>query len=684
MTTSIPPVSIASLFGRRRHRLELSSEGLRIQDERETLITWADLARQVRLERGWLFRRLELADSQRSLGWLPRWRRTFWRTFCHQLQTHRRPLLQAELQRIEAELRRIYPRQSRWQALGRHALALLDRFQEPQTSTDPLLQRLSLIARGDPSLLARYREHFVDDQRRRHRRLFDAVESQALTEAQQRACIIDDDRNLVLAGAGSGKTSTLIARTAYLVASGQSRPEEILLLAYGRDAAREMRERLQQRLGIDVTATTFHALGQRIISAADGQRPSISALASEGRALDRWVAAQLESMLDDPQFRRDLADYCLHFRRPAVDLSGGDGRESLRSLLSQTRVLDSLGSLLAQALRRYRAAALDEGALESRIANSPAPEHARATLKLLQPLLERYRRELAERGEIDFDDMIRRAREQLLVGRFRSPWRFILVDEFQDLSAPRAALIQALLGAVPDASLFAVGDDWQSIYRFGGSDLRLTTRFDECFAPASISALDRTFRFNDRIHAVASRFILRNPSQLPKTLETQTRSDAHAVTLIGHSRGDEDAVLLPLLADIAAARPQGGRVLLLARHRFRLPEGDRLAVLARSCSPLQLEAQTCHAAKGREADVVILLGLDQGTWGFPQGQTEHPLLEALLAPSDRFEHAEERRLFYVALTRARARVYLLCDRVAPSVFARELLEGDYPVARQGL
>ncbi|WP_188857806.1 UvrD-helicase domain-containing protein [Marinobacterium nitratireducens] len=682
MTTSKPTARISSLFGRRR--LELCSDGLRILDADSRLISWTELARQAQLEPGLLFRHLRLTGGDTRLNWLPRWRRRFWRLYRQQLQLHCRPLMERELQHIESELQRVYPRQSRWRALSGRAQQVLQRFHDLPFDDDPLLRRLRLVAAADEGLLARYREHFVEQRQNQFRDIFEKVERQPLTEAQQRACIVDDDRNLVLAGAGSGKTSTLIARTAYLVASGQARPDEILLLAYGREAAREMRERLQQRLGIDVPATTFHALGQRIIKTVDGERPAISNLASEGRALDRWVAAQLETLLVDPGFCRDLAHYCKHFRRPAVDLDGVEEPEALRALLSKTRVLDSLAVLLTQALRRYRTAALDRAALEARLAQSPQPDHARATMALLEPLLERYSDALAASGEIDFDDMIRLACQALVQGRFRPRWRFILVDEFQDLSAPRADLIRALLGAVPDASLFAVGDDWQSIYRFSGSDLRLTTDFAACFGPATLSALDLTFRFNDRINEVASGFVLRNPSQLPKTLATLRHSDAPAVTLVGHVRGEEDAALTGLLGALAREAAPQSRVLLLSRHRFRLPEADRLAMLARSCSGLQLEAQTCHGAKGREADYVILLGLDQGTWGFPQAQSEQPLLEALLAPADRFEHAEERRLFYVALTRARSHVYLLCDRAAPSVFARELLEQGYPVNREGL
>lgn len=669
----------AGLFGPGRARIELSDEGIRLQEPDAALIDWAEIAREARVEGGWLFRRLVL-PGDRVLSWLPRWRQRFWHHFFERVQAHRRPLLEAELRRIESELRRVYPRHSRWQGLSLHARSVLTAFDGmAPDQDDPLLTRLVRIAEGDEALLARYREHFIAQQRRRYQTLFAAVERRPLTDAQQRAAIIDDDRNLVLAGAGTGKTSTLIARTAYLFASGQARPDEILLLAYGRDAAREMRERLGDRLGIDVAATTFHALCLRIITAVDGERPKVSALAAEGRALERWTAAQLEALLADGAYREALVQYCRDYRQPSLDLSAQADPQALRGALSRAGILDGLVRLLSQALRRYRAAGIETGTLERRLQGGEDPNCARATFTLLEPMLERYRQTLKSSGETDFDEMIERARQHLTQGRFRPGWRFILVDEFQDLSAPRGGLIQALLAAVPDASLFAVGDDWQSIYRFNGSDLRLTTDFTGCFGHASISALDRTFRFNNRIHEVAAGFVQRNPAQLPKSLETETRSAEPSVVLVRQNRGEEGAALERVLAAICQRAPEGASVLLLARHRFRLPDEGRLAMLARACPSLQLEAQTCHAAKGREADFVLLLGLDSGTWGFPQQQAGQPLLEALLPPREAFAHAEERRLFYVALTRARRRVYLICDRNAPSPFATELLADGYPV-----
>jgi DNA helicase-4 len=183
---------------------------------------------------------------------------------------------------------------------------------------------------------------------------------------------------------------------------------------------------------------------------------------------------------------------------------------------------------------------------------------------------------------MDFDDMIRLAIEHVVSGCFISPWRQILVDEFQDISEPRARLLRLLRDQHPESALFCVGDDWQAIYRFTGADLRLTTEFADYFGPAASTALDKTFRFNNAIGEVANRFVQANPAQLRKPLASLLQVDEARVTL--HwldntaGRGVEPAATLEtLLSQMArSATTPPTSVLLLARFRFSLPDAAQL------------------------------------------------------------------------------------------------------------
>ena len=148
---------------------------------------------------------------------------------------------------------------------------------------------------------------------------------------------------------------------------------------------------------------------------------------------------------------------------------------------------------------------------------------ATAFAELFQFFFERYQSELDSKKprEIDFNDMISSATQYVQTGRFAVPWKYIIVDEFQDISVGRYLLLEAMLKGREDLQFFAVGDDWQSIYRFAGSDISIMSRFREFFGRATIVKLDRTFRFNDRIASVSSEFIQKNPKQIRKTLDTQ-------------------------------------------------------------------------------------------------------------------------------------------------------------------
>jgi DNA helicase-4 len=298
-------------------------------------------------------------------------------------------------------------------------------------------------------------------------------------------------------------------------------------------------------------------------------------------------------------------------------------------------------------------------------------------LAIFEAIFEAYQRRLGAR--IDFEDMITRATDHVEAGRFSSPYRHILVDEVQDLSAGRAALLLALKAQHPDARIFAVGDDWQSIYRFTGADLHFMRNFGALFGGTfagstglhSTVDLGRTFRSVDKIALPARSFVLKNPAQIPKRMVPAGTVDGPAIRIVDATPSEAGAVLKSLLQDIARSTAGKTSVLLLGRYHFVCP--DTLADLARSHSNVSLRFMTVHASKGLEADHVIVLGARAGRLGFPSEIMDDPLLELVLPEPEPFDHAEERRLFYVALTRARTSVAILTDRNRPSAFVRELL-----------
>lgn len=660
-------------------------------------------------------------------------------------------------------------------------------------------------------------KNFIAKQLLKYDTFFNQIEANPLTQQQRKACIIDEKYNLVLAGAGTGKTSTMVGRAGYLIQSGLAKPEDILMLAYAKKAAEEMDERIRQKLSIqNLTVKTFHSLGLEIIGKVEGNKPSIHEMATDEKVRTKFIDNQFEQLRknadyqsllihyfanliypfksqfefknlneytayilendirtlqgeqvksyeeceianflyrqgvkyqyeakykidtrtpDFKQYQPDfyLPDYDIYIEHFAVDqqdrtppfidqskyLAGMRWKRELHkknqstlletysyykqqavltekleskllaagvtfSPLPANQLLEKLNSqgqvsefskLIAAILALFKSAGLSLQELSTKFANGENNARAQATIQLFEPIYDAYQYELKSTNSIDFDDMIARAIEYIESNRYQSPYLYILVDEFQDISVSRARLLKALMAQQANASLFCVGDDWQAIYRFTGSDVSLTKDFEAHFGYTATSILDKTFRFNNKIGEVAARFITENPSQIQKLIQSNTQVSTSAVSLIKTS--NNEIGLDAALNAISKKTSKTASVLLLGRFSFNVPKN--ISTLKKQYANLNITFMTAHGSKGKEADYVIVLGLIKGKHGFPSEKITNPLLELLQPKSENFKNAEERRLFYVALTRARHHVYLMTDASKPSSFVVELIENDYPI-----
>jgi DNA helicase-4 len=274
--------------------------------------------------------------------------------------------------------------------------------------------------------------------------------------------------------------------------------------------------------------------------------------------------------------------------------------------------------------------------------------------------------------------MISHATQLVQSGQFKSPYGYICVDEFQDISVGRAKLLQALQAARKDAQVFSVGDDWQSIFRFAGSDIGVMQDFVKYFGTAERVDLKTTYRCSAEIAKVSADFICKNQLQLKKDVKA-IFSTRNAGILIGVQTQDKESLLSEALRIIDEDETSDHRktVFLLGRYKHERPK--YFLKLCRDFPSLNIKFYTIHGAKGLECDYVIVLSMVSGRLGFPSEREDDPVLSMVLAKPDDFPNAEERRLFYVALTRARKRTVLLTDLSYPSTFIRELITGAYEV-----
>jgi len=495
---------------------------------------------------------------------------------------------------------------------------------------------------------------------------FQQVESSPLNPSQARAVVNGEESVLVLAGAGSGKTSVLVARAGWLMARGEASADQILLLAFGRKAAQEMDERIRERLHTDdIAARTFHALALHIIQQGSKKAPQISKLESDAAArhallIAEWRKQCKEKKAQAKGWRQWLSD----------ELEWDVAEENYWQD-------EKLARRLAPRLERWLGIIRAHGGSQADMIAS-VPDEVRdlfqKRIKLMAPLVKAWKSALKAEGAVDFAGLIHQAVNVLDTGRFVSPWKHILVDEFQDISPQRATLLAALRRQNSHTALYAVGDDWQAIYRFSGAELLLTTSFTHYFGEGDQCALDTTYRFNERIGQIANSFVQQNPYQLAKPLNSLKPGDKKAVTLL------PDEQLEALLDKMSGYVSIDERILVLARYHHLRP--DILEKAATRWPKLNIDFMTIHASKGQQADYVIVVGLQDGKEGFPAPARESVIEQGLLPQPEEYPDAEERRLLYVALTRARHRVWLLYSKPNPSRFVPILEALGVPVAKK--
>lgn len=687
---------------------------------------------------------------------------------------------------------------------------------------------------------------FVKDelQDERWSQFFHRVERNKLSDEQAIAIITHEDANLLIAAAGSGKTSTLVAKAGYAVAKGYVEPNEILALAFNEKAAAEIKARIKERLNIRVEARTFHSHGNQVVEQATGARlkPNLTmrfdltnamaevvqrdrAFAMEllffkavhwerepdqqfasaeeyeqyirsvgrqesrdGRGKETWGLKSLrgeavrsyeelsianwlfvngvdygyEEFYEhdvnslgwekyQPDFMYVRSDgsrlYHEHFaltsdqtspfgkryiqgvndkrnlhvrfgttliETTSAQFASGTVFDDLKRALAQFGIITNpispqelhkvlhdrndrdLVELMVAVISHSKEANLGENELRASAAGQANAVRAQAFINLLLPVWREYEACLKKKGQLDFADMIGRATKLIREGKYQSQAKLILVDEFQDISQGRAEFVQALLDLHDDAVLFAVGDDWQAINRFAGSDLSIMREFESRFGKSELLKLTQTFRSNQGITNVASKFVMRNPLQFEKTVTSRDKTGKGVVRIVEHRDKDLLVIMeakLDEIAELAVVSYRQVNVMIIGRYQYdtagqvslkqvvawnakyagKITIATRFDAKKKSCKPLD----SIHKAKGLEADFVLVYGLQSERNAFPYERTDDPILKIVQPAKESYEFAEERRLFYVALTRAREQVILFVPESRPSRFALELLDDAY-------
>jgi len=421
------------------------------------------------------------------------------------------------------------------------------------------------------------------------------------------------------------------------------------------------------------------ALGQ------DGKPPPEFAGYAEGMAWKRRVHAQhgttlVESTWADVMFGDGLTKLKDELTRLGLTFDWNPDRPIHNGQAKPMKHGD-LARLVRTFMTHVKSNSWTAEDLERRLAADLARLNGFRTRLFLQvywPIHAEWERRLAADRSVDFEDMLVQAAGHLEAGTSDAGYDLIMVDEFQDASRARARLVRSLV-KTPGRFLMAVGDDWQSINRFAGADLSVMTDFEALFGRGHQLALTTTFRCTQTICDVARTFVSKNPNQFSKPMRSAHQDPGPPVTVI--QADDPAGALASYLDDLSTAVSGGsvpngrdGTVSVDVLGRY----GSERDVLPRHLPVnLHVRFRTVHGSKGLEADYIVIPGMTTGTYGFPSTIADDPVLDLAMPAPETFPHAEERRLFYVALTRARRAVLLITHPRRMSPFVIELLKDPH-------
>ncbi len=322
-----------------------------------------------------------------------------------------------------------------------------------------------------------------------------------------------------------------------------------------------------------------------------------------------------------------------------------------------------------------------------------------------------YQKKLKEFNYIDFQDMINNSAQIIKnkkLAKEKIDFKYIIVDEYQDISRQRYNLIKEL-SQLCNAKIMAVGDDWQSIYAFSGSVLPLFTQFCNIVGYGSELKITRTYRNAQEIINIAGNFIQKNSNQIkkalisPKRIENpvfiQSYDDSYSSNN-SRKRGGvfenigvaiNEAIAQIITYNNAEKKSKIPSILLIGRYgfdarnmcksnQFSYDEKTGNVFSSKFGAKVKLNFMTAHSSKGLSADNVIIINAKDSVYGFPSKVEDDPILKLVVSYDNSYNYAEERRLFYVALTRTKNRVFIITPKNKPSEFIKELLNEpqNYP------
>lgn len=447
----------------------------------------------------------------------------------------------------------------------------------------------------------------------------------------------NDSNAIVIAGAGSGKTLTILGKVKYLIEVQNINPQEILLISFTNASVNDIKSRINYNINI----FTFHKLAIHIL-----QKNTFDFSICNSNLLNYIIQEYLKTC--SPKEQKEILKF--------LDIS------LLYKQFLNSQYFSTFCNSIETFINFYKTNNLNI----NNIFTTKYTKNEKKILLIIFKIFKIYLNEKSSSNKLDFDDLIISATN--VVKNTKLNFKYIIIDEFQDTSLIRLNLIKEIQQK-ENSKIIVVGDDWQSIYRFTGCDLNIFLNFSNYFKKVTTIKLSNTYRNSQELINIASKFILKNKNQITKELKSQKHILSPIILAPYKSRTDALKKILDKLLNYS------NNIMILSRNNNDIYNYLCKEIIFENDYVIykntKIRFLTVHKSKGLETEYIILLNCNNDYLGFPNKIENNKIITKLI-PQEKMPFAEERRLFYVAITRCKKQTYILYDKKNPSIFIKEL------------
>lgn len=492
---------------------------------------------------------------------------------------------------------------------------------------------------------------YINEKRKKYN-ILDNINGYPLDDYQSRVVLSNESSSLVVAGAGSGKSLTIIGKIVYLVKIKDVNPEDILCISFTNDATINLKHNIQKNYNFDIDIYTFHKLALEIL-----HQNNIKYQIAPDDYLNKIIDNFFDNIIPNNELYLRSLKYILGKNYQERDIT--NLKRLINTFISLFKSNNYDTSYFLDILKKMKFTF-----------NLKEYFHNKKLLLLIINIYLAYEQELHNESALDFNDMINKSITVLKEYGLKKKWQYIIVDEYQDTSITKFNMINEII-KITNANFLAVGDDFQSIYRFTGCNLQIFLNFTKYFTNAKIFQIVNTYRNPQELINVAGSFVMKNKAQQHKNLISHKHTEKPIIIYYSEDKVSSLKHLLKLIDNDGVKD-----IMVLGRNNKDINKYIDLTFIQENdyytFNNIKFRYLTMHKSKGLESEAVVLINIEDSLLGMPTKIKDEKILKYVNNTKDYYPYEEERRLFYVALTRTKNKTYIISPYKKESIFTKEI------------